>query len=813
MGFFRGGSRRGPGAALALISIVGMFWLAPVNAGAKGLVDLVNPFVGTDASAPDFGTGGGAGNTFPGATLPFGMAVFGPDTIPSSVNFTSGYTYSDDQIRGFPVTDFSGAGCALHQDVPILPVAGALSRSPVVAGSADLIPEIVPGFDHRRESASPGYYEVTLDPDTGQPIRSQLTATTRNAVGRFTFAGTKQGTVIVNAGGSTMANYVSDVKVDPASREISGSSTSGRFCWEPSKYELFFAAKFSRPFESHGTWTKDVLAPGSNAARDEEPNASNYKPIAGGPPFPAPGNPSGTSQAGGYVTFDTTRDRAVEVKIGISYVSVEQARLNLRESRGKDLARIRSEAKKTWSRALSSARIEGGRRDDRRTFATALYHSLLEPSVQSDVNGKYRGQDLKVHVARNREHYSDISGWDVYRSQIPLLAMIKPKRASDIAQSLVAMARQGGCLPRWPYATQNANIMNGDPSSPMIATSYALGARGFDVRAALKAMVKGADEPCHSDNADYTEREALDDYLRLGWIPQERNINSGVHSIASRSEPWGTASTTLEYALADFTISRLAKALGRKDLAGRFLGRSANWRNLVNPASRAIEPRLGTGEFLPGTGPETEDGFVEGSAAQYGWAVPQNLAGLFESMGGRKAALARLDHFFTELNAGPASEHAFLGNEPTIQTPWIYNWLGHPSRAQGIVSRAQIGLYGPTPGGIPGNDDGGTMSAWWVLSALGLSPPVAGTDLIALGSPLFKSAEIRLPRGRLTMSAPRASRGTPYVRSLTLNGKRHPKSWLNFRKIAGGGKLEWDLAAKPTRWGHGAAKAPPSFGK
>jgi predicted alpha-1,2-mannosidase len=799
--------RRGVAALIAATVV----FAGPAVASARDLTSLVNPFTGTAASAPDFGTGGGAGNTFPGATLPFGMVAFSPDTIPSLTNFTAGYTYTDNQMRGFSLTHFSGAGCALLQDLPILPVAGRLNRSPVIDGSSDLQPEVIPTFNHRHESARPGYYAVKLNPGETDQIGSRLTATTRTGVGRFNFPHTGTGTLTLNAGGSTIANYLASVKVNPKAREVTGATESGRFCWEPSKYKVYFAARFNRPFKTHGTWTGAELSPGSNSAREVSPDAFNWKPVAGGPAA-LPGNPSTTAQAGAYVSFDTRHDSSVEARVGISFVSVAQARKNLRESSWLSFGQLRRKAEGTWSRTMGKVRVKGGRRADRRTFATALYHSLLEPSVQSDLNGLYRGQDLKVHRVRpGHAHYSDVSGWDIYRSQVQLISLLAPRRAGDLAQSLLRMERQGGCLPRWPYATQNANIMNGDPSSPIIATMHALGIRGFDANDALRAMVKGADQVCHSANADYTEREALDDYLDQGWISQERNVNSGEHSIAFRDSPWGTASTTMEYALADFTISRLARALGRKDLAARFLRRSGSWRNLVNPDSRAIEPRMADGSFMSGTTPSTEDGFVEGSSAQYGWFVPQDLAGRFATLGGREAALAKLNEFFTELNAGPASPYAFLGNEPTLQTPWIYNWLGHPSKAQEIVRRAQLGIYGPGPGGLPGNDDGGTMSAWFVLSALGLSPVVPGTDVMPIGSPLFPRATLKLKRGKLVLNAPAAGRNRPFVKGLRLDGRHWSQNWLHLSKLSRGGRLDWKLGPAAGKWGRGAGDAPPSW--
>jgi predicted alpha-1,2-mannosidase len=373
------------------------------------------------------------------------------------------------------------------------------------------------------------------------------------------------------------------------------------------------------------------------------------------------------------------------------------------------------------------------------------------------------------------------------------------------------MERQGGCLPRWPYATQNTNVMNGDPSSPIIATAYALGVRGFDARAALRAMVKGADRPCRTENGDYTEREALSEYLDLGWIPHELNVSAGTRSLVDRKAPWGTAATSLEYAIADFSVSRLAEALGRERLALRFRERAANWRNLVNPGNTAIEPRMSDGTFAPGVTPESEDGFVEGSSAQYGWLVPHDMAGRIATLGGRKEALSNLNRFFTELNAGPASAYAFLGNEPTLHTPWIYNWLGNPARAQAVVRRAQIELFGPGPGGLPGNDDGGTMSAWYVLSSLGLSPVIPGTDVMPLGSPLFPRAVVEAGGRSLRFFSPHAARNRPYVRSLRIDGRPWPRPWLRLSRLGPETRFDWSLSGKPSRWAISRRFSPPSF--
>lgn len=784
------GSRRAAVAAgLAGIAIC-LLGTLPGPAGAAGLVDLADPLVGTAGSATDHAGDPDPGGTFPGATLPFGMVGFSPDTWSHRTNLRGGYAHYENQIKDFTITQFSGAGCAIYQDLPIVARPGTLNGRGINA--ADWRPRYLQRFDHAHERAAPGYYGVTLNPGSRRQIRADLTATRRNAVGRFRFNGARAGTLTFDAGGSRMGNHDARVRINRKKREITGTSVSGHFCFEPkSRYRIHYVIKFNRPFARHGTWRKTRLRRGSKQAAHR--SAAGY------------------ARAGAYVTFDTRKRRAVTARIGLSFVSQAGARANLRESNGLSFARVRARARKAWQRELDSIRVEGGAAEDRRTFASALYHSLIEPSVASDVDGRYRGMDGKVHRRKGREHYTDISGWDVYRSQFPLLAMIKPKVAADIAQSLVDDARQSGCLPRWPYANQQTNVMVGDPSDQMIASIHALGVTGFDRTAALQAMVKGGTERCHTVNGDYTQREALDDYLRLGYVPQERNVDDMIHSQLRRDEPWGTASTTLEYALADFAIARFAKALGREEVAAVFTPRSGNWRNLVDPATREMKPRLGTGAFIPEFTPASKDGWVEGNSAQYNWFVPQDPAGLFESMGGREQAIARLDHFFTQLNAGQGSPFAYFGNEPTMLTPWLYNWLGLPSRAQKVVRDVLVDHYKPAPTGLPGNDDGGTTSAWYVLSALGLYPAVPGTDVLATGSPLFPEARLRLARGELALTAPQAARERPFVAGMKVNGVPHAAPWLRFADLIDGGRIEWDLTDSPTAWGTDPADAPPSY--
>jgi len=803
-------------ATLLVVMVVAVVE-APDRASASAPRDLtrhVNPFSGTDAGAPDFGTGGGAGNTYPGATLPFGMLNWSPDTTPSLVNSPGGYSYSDTKLRGFSLTHLSGPGCPVYQDVPFLPTTKPITGSPVPPVAVDWKAELVPSFSHDDESARPGYYQVRLDPGTPNAIDSGLTATTRAGLGRFRFPATRQATMLINPGGSGFANSAAEVRIDPDRREVTGLAEGGQFCVNRNTYRVYFAARFDRALDAFGTWHKQALMPGSTSSSDSSPVALNYEPNPWGPKS-LPGDPSSTAQAGAYLTFDATRDRTLRVKVAISYVSAEAARSNLdAESRGWSFDAMRARARGAWNRQLRRARVSGGSRVRTRMYYTALYHALLSPRTFSDADGTYMGMDGETHAGSGRTKYADFSGWDIYRTQIPLLAMLAPRRTADMLQSLVRDGEESGCLPKWPVANGQTNVMVGDPADLIISGADAFGARRYDRRAALNAMVRGASTPCQSMTAGpYVQRQGLAEYLRFGYIPEESNSPLGnATTIFNPAGDWGAAATTLEYAAADFAIARQAARLGDADNAATFLERSGNWRNLFNPASGYIEQRSASGAFSPDYDPASDEGFVEGSGGQYTWAVPHDAAGLIDAMGGREAATKRLDAFFAELNAGPHADHAYLGNEPSLATPWLYAWLGQAHKTQRIVRDALVGLYRPSPGGYPGNDDLGTMSAWYVLSALGLYPATPGTDTLMLSSPLFPRARLRLAGPDVRIRASGASDATGYVRRVSLRGRQVRRGWLRWRVLDHGGTLDFRLARTPSKvWGARRSAPPPSF--
>lgn len=793
---------------------------------ARGdLTHYVNPFIGTYAGASNFGTGGGAANTFPGPVLPHGMIQLGPDTRPASENIGGGYSYGDSIIRGFSVTHLSGPGCPNFGDFPITPTTASIKSSPVQQGALDPSRGYMASFAHRYEAARPGYYRVLLNPSTPEPIGVELTTTVRAALARLQYPRSAPANLLINPAGSAGGNRAASVQIDPAQHEVSGRTTSGGFCLQPNNYTLYFVARFDHPFKSFGTWRRQQLSPGSTSSSDSfvgEP--LTYYPFAG--PYI---HSSATAQAGAYVSFDP--GSRIVVRVGISYVSVEEARQNLeRETAGWSFDQIRARARRAWNQVLATIQVHRGPLDWVRRFYTALYQAQIEPNTFSDADGRYIGMDGQIHVARGYTQYANFSGWDIYRSQIPLLAMIAPRATSDAIQSLLADASQSGWLPKWPVANGQTGVMTGDPADPIIADAYVFGARGFDAHLALAAMLTGATQEGQSANDGYIEREGLPYYLRLGYVPAELNANVITEGVGDwmRVVPspanedagmaWGSAGTTLEYATDDFAISQVARALGEGPLCRTFLARSGNWRNVFNPATGYVEPRSAIGTFIPhyddnSNDPFSSEGFAEGDAAQYTWMIPEDPAGLFAAMGGSAAASERLNRFFTELNAGPSSPYAFLGNEPTLGSPWLFDWLGEPYRTQQVLRRALTGLYPVTAGGFPGNDDMGEMSAWYVFGALGLYPETPGRGVLALATPMFRKITVLLGSGQtLTLRAPHAGPAMAYIHALRVGGRVWTRPWITLSQLRAARQLDFRLSAKPdTTWGAAPADSPPSF--
>lgn len=750
-------------AAIVLACSIALASPAVARAASPSPTALVDTFVGTSGTPT-----GGPIDTFPGADVPFGMVQFSPDT--PSQNAGGGYEYSDHAITGFSLTHLSGPGCSIFGDFGILPTTGDLPHDPAAAQAP---------FSHKTEESAPGWYAVSL----GEPqIRAELSVTRHTGIARFTFPATPRANLLFNAASNQAGVTDASIRVDSAD-QISGFASSGFFCGMPDRYTVYFVARFSRPFADHGTWNGAQLAPGSSSARG--------------------------TQTGAWVTFDATRDPRITVKIGVSFVSEAGARANLAaEANTWDPIALRDRATEMWNGMLGRIAIGGGTSAEQRTFYTALYHALLHPNVDSDVTGLYPGFDNRIHRVRTgHDEYANYSDWDIYRTEVPLLALVAPGETSDMMQSLVDAYKQDGWLPRWPVVNGPSSVMGGDSIAAVIAGAYAFGARDFDARAALAGMVKGASTvaPPYGQGW-YIERwELEDDYRQRGYV-----VNT--HTTSVSPVPNG-ASETLEYALDDFGIARVANAMHDSKTFSAFMRRSSNWMTLFDSASGWIAPRDDDGAFMDA--PLTENGqsgFQEGNAAQYTWMVPQDLRDLIAAMGGESAASARLDTFFSDLNAGQDKQYAWLGNEPSLGSPWVYLSLGKPWRAQEIVRRALTTLYGDRPDGLPGNDDLGTMSAWYLWCAMGLYPQNPAARYLDLGTPLFPSVTLRSPGGpTIAISSPLSRADNAYVETLAVNGRSSDRPWLAL-PLRGTVRVDVSAGARANEgWGAAPGDPPPSF--
>lgn len=724
-------------------------------------VDYVDTLIGT-------GTGGdyvGEINGFPGAAMPFGMVQYSPDTLKNY----AGYDHANPRATGFSMTHAS-VGCPAFGDISMLPTTRPISNQPWNSW------ERIAHDDN--EIGSPGYYTVRF-PDTG--VKAELTATTRTAVGRFSYPRDRQPALFqVRAGASLAGNSRAAIQIGEDNTTITGWATSGSFCDKRNTYTVYFVMKFNQPFSSAGTW--DGYSVYDAVYRANSP------------------------YSGGYVQFPA--GSVVEVRTATSYVSIDGARANLDAESQADFAGVRASATAAWNAALSRITVAGRDPGDIATFYTCLYRSLLHPNTFNDADGRYIGFDNAIRtVPKGHTQYANFSDWDTYRSLAALQALLFPEQASDMAQSLVNDAEQSGSLPRWALANAATSQMTGDSVVPLIVGLYMFGAKDFDVQAALRFMVSGATQGGVGLNG-YVERPGIGTYLSLGYAPQLPEFGPG-------------ASITLEWSVDDFTIARFADALGDAATSAQFQNRAQYWQNLFNPTTRYISPRSPAGFFPTGPGfVEThsgfgQPGFDEGNAEQYLWWVPHNVAGLVTALGGREAVAERLDRFSREVNVGPNEPYLWAGNEPGFGVPWLYNYIGRPWRTQQTVDRVRA-LFGPTPDGAPGNDDLGALSSWYVWAALGMYPSTPGTAILTLSTPQFDRSTVTLPAGKsIRITAPGASgrNRLKYIRGLNIDGRPTDRTYLSESIVRAGGDIAFSLTTRPDKaWGTNESSAPPSFG-
>jgi predicted alpha-1,2-mannosidase len=720
--------------------------LVSVEAGSSSAASAKSPYVSDPVSLvnPFIGTADG-GNTFPGADVPFGMVQWSPDTVfrPDG----GGYEYDSTSIIGYSLTHLSGPGCQAEGDVPILPTTGAISADPALATEP---------LHHRDETASPGYYRL----DSGG-VNTQLTTTLRSGMATFTFPATaSQGNLLFKM--SDSETYVSASQFNRVNdKEVDGSVTTGDFCGASNTYTVYFDMIFNRAFVKSGSWT--------------------------------------TGGNGDYVSFDTASNAVVKAKVGISYESTADAAENRAvENPGWSFKSVMTAAQKSWQAMLSKVKVGGGTTTQQTVFYTALYHSLLQPNVFSDVNGEYMGYDGKVHkvAAPQVAQYANYSGWDIYRSEVPLEAILAPQQTSDIVTSMLNDYSETGNLPKWAEDDGESYIMVGDPADGIIADAYAFGARDFDARRALSDMEKEATVPNDI-------RPGLAYYEKDGYLPLDGSYGC--------CNFYGPVSTQQEYDTADDSIALFASDLGDSTVAQNFASRAQNWQNVFNPGSGFLQPKDSAGQFEPGFNAISRVGFVEADSYVYTAMVPFDLEGVIAAEGGDAAWVHYLDGVTSSVTSMGVTRIQ-MGDEPSFDIPWEYDYAGDPSGTQHVVREIQDKLYTDKPGGLAGNDDLGAMSSWYVWSALGGYPEMPGSATIALGSPLFSSISIELANGKtITETAPGAGKDAPYVQSLKLDGASWKGAYLPPGVFSEGATLTWTLGTTPDAdWGSSRGDAPPS---
>ncbi|MBS2536321.1 GH92 family glycosyl hydrolase [Catenulispora sp. NF23] len=694
------------------------------------------------------------GNDFPGADTPFGMVQWSPDSATDRTP-GGGYDYTDTQTRGFSLTHMSGPGCNAMGDLPVLPLTGALP-----SGNPETVYE---PLDHSSEVGQAGYYTVK----TGTtPVQTELTTTAHTGMARFTFPATNQADLLMKLLDSENGTTGSSVQL-VGNNEVVGTVDSGGFCTQPGPYTLHFDMVFDQPFTAASQIVTESGQPGPNSV---------------------------------FLQFDASVHQVVQAKVGISFVSAANASANLAaENPGFDFDATHAAAHNAWNALLGKVQIAGGTTAQQQLFYSTLYHVMLHPNTVTDVNGQYMGFDNAVHTAPpGHAQYDQFSGWDVYKGQTQLEAMLDPSVASDHAQSLVNDYTQGGLFPQWGFMNSYNWTMDGDPAVAAIANYYAFGGTDFDTSTALSDMVTEASTTNHVRPGN-----ALED--TYGYLPSDL-YTSALGCCHVRD----SASSLIEYDNADFALSRFAKSMGDRSDATKFTAQANNWKNIFNPANNLLNPRESNGTFDPIT-PDTTTGFTEATAAQNRFDVGFDQPALAALYGGNSVINADLDYYFpTAANAKP--DQASLSNEVDLGTPWFYDWTGEPSHTQSVVNRIENLLYQDSPGGFPNNDDLGAESAQYVWGALGMYPVTPGSADLAFNSPLFTQIAIHLDSGNtVAINAPAASASNYYVQSLTVNGTASTHTWLPAATWKSGVMLNFTLGSTPSTWGTGAGDAPPSY--
>jgi len=751
----------------AMITVLSSVALAQLSQ-TDDPVTAVNPFIGT----------GEDGHTFPGATAPFGMVQLSPDTqiryFKQSYKWAAGYRYEDHTILGFSHTHFSGTGHSDLGDFLLQPISGEVKLEP---GEIDQPRSGYRSeFRHETEKAEPGYYSVVLD---DYKVHVELTATPRVGVHRYTFPADTPAHVLLDLR-SSIYNYPGKIlwaslRLRPDGMVTGMRETRG---WAPAR-QLYFAMRFSRPLAGHAFYNREDPAPEYRGFLPPNPTPAETQAIAG-------------RSLVGVFDFGVLTEPLV-VEMGISTTSEDNAIKNLSaEVTDFNFDRIRAKTRSEWENALSVLDIKADAAT-RTNLHTALYHALMAPSIAMDVDGSYRGPDYQIHQADGFNFVSTFSLWDTFRAEQPLLTIIQPeKTANDIVRSLVASQRESvyGILPIWQFQGLETWCMIGYHAVPEIADAYMKGIRGFDANEALDAMIA---------SATYKPYGNLGDYMKLGYVPVDH-------------DPEGV-SKTVEYAFDDWTISQMARKMGRTNVADEFAKRAANWKNVFDTKTGFARPRNSDGSFREPFDPARagqDSGFTEGNAWQYSWFQPQDEQGLIQLLGGDQRLVAKLDAMFdakvdpkryadVEDIAGMIGQYVH-GNEPSHHLAYLYNYAGQPWRTQERLKQIVDSQYKPAPDGLVGNDDLGQMSAWLLFTSLGFYPVTPASNEYVIGRPFVNAATLHLSNGKtFQIISENLTAENRYVEKVFLNGKLLERSFLRHEEIMNGGELRFVMGNTPNR--------------
>jgi len=736
------------------LSVLCLLFLISAQAFAQqDLTRYVNPFIGT----------AGHGHTFPGAIVPFGMVQLSPDTRLTGWDGCSGYHYSDSIIYGFSHTHLSGTGISDYGDILLMPTVGEVFFNSLKDGRTEK--GYASRFQHRNETASPGYYSVKLDDEN---ILVELTTTARVGMHRYTFSDTDQANIILDL-------THRDKVIDSGFRITSGTTMVG---WRRSEawakdQIVYFALEFSKPFASYGVAFDDKIFEGLREARGRSLKT--------------------------YFRFDAQAVAPLLVKVGISSVDIDGALKNLNaELNHWNFDKVRSDATSAWNAELNKITITGGTVAQLTNFYTALYHVMTAPNLFMDVDRRYLGRDFKTHKAGDFTNYTVFSLWDTFRAAHPLYAIIDRKRTSDFIKTFLAQYEQGGRLPVWELAANETDTMIGYHAVSVIADAAAKGIDGFDLEKAFAAM---------KQSAELRDHRGLGAYIDKGFIAMEEERES--------------VSKVLEYAYDDWCIAEVARMLGKTADYQRYSKRAQSYKNVFDPSSGFMRPRSNGNWLEPFDPREVTFAFTEANSWQYSFFAPQDISGLIELMGGRQKFANKLDQLFAADSQTTGREQVDItgligqyahGNEPSHHMAYLYNYVGQPWKTQFRVRQIMNEFYKPEPDGLIGNEDCGQMSAWYVLSASGFYPVTPGSTVYAIGSPLFPEVRFNLENGKsFVVRARGISDRSIYIQSATLNGKIHQKSFLRHEDLTAGGELVFQMDPRPSqKWGIGPGNEPVS---